>query len=157
MLFDIDRILTIFQCPDLLGRKESVYEWQKKSYTYVQFADTGRFLGAKCDEPCFYVLRSPDMINWTEPKICFRKGDFWADGDYWAPECHAMLFTSFEGKLMMSLHCPNIHPKKRILLFEMEELGDRLAIRNEITGNWYNSAGGTATDWRYKVPCTEEI
>ena len=68
-----------------------------------------------------------------------------------------MLFKTFEGKLMMSLHCPNIHKKKRILLFEMEENGDSLAIRNEITGNWYNNAGGSAQNWRYKTACTEEF
>jgi hypothetical protein len=58
---------------------------------------------------------------------------------------------------MMSLHCPNIHPKKRILLFEMEEKGDKLAIRNEVTVNWYNAAGGSAERWRYRVKCEEEI
>ncbi len=298
-------------------------------YTYVQFADTERFPEAKVDEPVFYVLKSPDLINWSAPKVCFRKGDFWADRDYWAPECHlykgryylissfraegkyrgcqclvanspegpftpvgdgpvtpkgwhcldgtlfideegapwmvfchewmqvydgqicairlsedlsqavsepeilfrasdapwrgngpadgglvtdgpflhrlpggklimlwssfsqhggytvgyarsasgtihgpwiqekiplyaldgghAMLFRTFEGALMMSLHCPNDHPRKRILLFEMEETGDTLAIRNEITGNWYNGAGGGAEHWRYRVPCTEDF
>ena len=298
-------------------------------YTYVQFVDRERFPDAVSDEPCFYVIKSPDLINWSVPKICFKKGDFWADKDYWAPECHfwrgryyiissfradgkyrgcqclvadspegpftpvgdgpvtprgwhcldgtlyvekdgspwmvfchewmqvydgqvcaiklsddlstaisepeilfrasdapwrgrmksggslvtdgpflyrmksgalimlwssfseeggytvgtarslsgtvhgpwkqdevplyaldgghAMLFNTFSGKLMMSLHCPNIHPKKRILLFEMEERGDRLAIRNEVTGNWYDGAGGTAERWRYKVKCEEEI
>ena len=68
-----------------------------------------------------------------------------------------MLFKKFGGELMMSLHCPNIHPKKRILLFEMTEKGDKLEIRNEITGNWYNNAGGAAEHWRYKSPCTEPL
>ena len=184
-------------------------------YTYVQFADTERFPDAKADTPCFYVLKSPDLFNWSEPKVCFEKGTFWADKDYWAPECHiwkdkyyiissfradgkyrgcqcldgtlfiddegspwlvfchewiqeeiplyaldgghAMLFKAFNGRLMMSLHCPNIHEKKRMLLFEMEEIGDKLAIVNEITGNWYNGAGGSAKNWRYDVPCTEEL
>lgn len=298
-------------------------------YTYVQFVDEKRFPQAKCDEPCFYVLKSKDLVNWSVPKVCFRKGDFWADKDYWAPECHiwkgkyylissfraegkyrgcqclvsespegpfeavgdgpvtpkgwhcldgtlfvddngdpwmvfchewmqvydgqicaiklsddlskavsepeilfrasdapwrgnmaadgglvtdgpfmhrlqsgtlimlwssfserggytvgyarsesgtihgpwlqekvplyaldgghAMLFRAFNGKLMMSLHCPNIHPKKRILLFEMEDEGDKLVIRNEVTGNWYNSAGGSAEKWRYNEPCTEDF
>lgn len=66
-----------------------------------------------------------------------------------------MLFRSFDDKLIMSLHCPNIHEKKRILLFEMEEVEDKLAIVNELTGNWYNSAGGSAERWRYDVPCKE--
>ena len=70
---------------------------------------------------------------------------------------HGMLFETFEGKLMMSIHCPNIHEKKRILLFEMEEKEDSLAIKNEITGNWYNTAGGSAKNWHYDSACTEKI
>ena len=66
---------------------------------------------------------------------------------------HAMLFRSFGGTLMMSLHCPNTHEKKRILLFEMEETGHTLSIVNEVTGNWYHAAGGSAAPWHYKTPC----
>jgi len=69
---------------------------------------------------------------------------------------HAMLFRAFGGELMMSLHCPNIHEKKRILIFEMDDSNDKLSIKNEITGNWYHLAGGEATNWRYKTPCTED-
>ncbi len=297
-------------------------------YTYVQFVDRERFSDAVEKEACFYVLKSPDLYNWSKPKVCFRKKDFWADKDYWAPECHiwkgkyyiissfraegkfrgcqclvsdspegpfepvgdgpvtpkgwhcldgtlfvdeegapwmvfchewmqvfdgqicavklsddlskaisepeilfraseapwrgkdhldggyvtdgpflyrfksgklimlwssfserggytvgyatsesgtihgpwtqeelplyaqdgghAMLFRAFGGELMMSLHCPNIHEKKRILIFEMDDSKDKLAIKNEITGNWYHLAGGDAENWRYKTPCTED-
>jgi hypothetical protein len=69
---------------------------------------------------------------------------------------HSMLFHTFEGQLMMSLHCPNIHPLKRILLFEMEERNGGLHIINEVTGNWYNSIRGSARDYRYKELCIEE-
>lgn len=62
---------------------------------------------------------------------------------------HAMLFNSFDGKLMMSCHCPNDHPKKRILLFEMEEKNGQLHIINEVSGNWYTNAGGVAAPWHY--------
>ncbi len=66
---------------------------------------------------------------------------------------HSMLFSSFEGKLMMSLHCPNSpHTSKRMLLFEMEEKDGKLAIVNEITGNWYNGAKGPAKNWVYREP-----
>ena len=51
---------------------------------------------------------------------------------------HSMLFYTFDGQLMMSLHSPNAHTKKRILLFQMVEDGDHLHIINEITGNWNN-------------------
>ena len=69
---------------------------------------------------------------------------------------HSMLFKTFDGQLMMSLHAPNDHKRKRILLFEMEERGDRLHIINEVTGNWYNAIGGVAARYAYKDPCIEE-
>lgn len=69
---------------------------------------------------------------------------------------HAMLFHTFSGQLMMSCHCPNDHPKKRILLFEMEEREKTVHIINEVTGNWYQNAGGLAKNWTYKSPCIEK-
>lgn len=68
---------------------------------------------------------------------------------------HAMLFHTFEGQLMMALHCPNTHGKKRALLFEMEERGDKLCIVNEVTGNWYDRMGGGGGKYRYAVPALE--
>lgn len=50
-----------------------------------------------------------------------------------------MVFTRFDGTLMMCLHTPNRPGKERMLLFEMEDSFGKLHIRNEITGNWmYN-------------------
>lgn len=63
---------------------------------------------------------------------------------------HGMLFRTFSDRLMMSIHCPNDHPKKRILLFEMEEKDGRLAIENEVTGNWYKNAKGRLQNWNYR-------
>ncbi len=57
-------------------------------YTYVQFVDSRRFPNVPAGRGYFYVLESPDLIHWSEPRVCFEKGDFWADQDYWAPECH---------------------------------------------------------------------
>jgi hypothetical protein len=70
---------------------------------------------------------------------------------------HSMLFYTFEGQLMMSLHCPNDHKRKRILLFEMAEEGDKLRIINEVTGNWYNAISGLAGRYAYAYPCEEEL
>ena len=302
----------------------------RKYYTYVQFADPARFPQLQSDEPRFFALESADLIHWSEPQVCFEKGDFWADLDYWAPEvhiwkgkyylissfrakgsyrkcqclvsdspkgpfhyirqepvtpegwqcldgtlfadrtgrpwmifchewlqvndgqvcavplsddlgtavgdpvilfyasdgpwrskrvykdyhgfvtdgpflhrmkngslimlwsgfsenggyttgyarskfgdvlgpwvqepeplyaldgAHSMLFYTFEGQLMMSLHCPNDHFRKRILLFEMQEDGNKLRIINEVTGNWYNAFGGTGKNYTYRYPCAEE-
>ena len=309
-------------------------------YTYVQFVDPDRYAHLITSEPSFYVLKSRDLINWTDPKVCFRRGSFWAREDYWAPEVHryrgryyliasfsapgrfrccqalvsdspegpfrpvseepltppgwqcldgtlyidpqdkpwlvfchewlqvydgqvcaiplsdeldrmagkplilfrasdapwrgklpadgglvtdgpflyrlpvknhltghpaslpgdnegmlimlwssfserggyttgvarsltgelagpwiqdeiplyaldgghAMLFRTFTGQLMMSLHCPNEHAKKRILLFEMDETVRTISIRNEITGNWFDRAGGAAKNWVSGIP-----
>ena len=76
---------------------------------------------------------------------------------YAADGGHAMLFYSFGGQLMMSMHSPNNHMKKHILLFEMEETKDKLAIVNEVTGNWYNNfdAPGPNQHWVYKDPIVE--
>lgn len=41
---------------------------------------------------------------------------------------HSMLFTTFEGQLMMALHSPNEGPNQRIHLFEMEDTGETLRI-----------------------------
>lgn len=70
---------------------------------------------------------------------------------------HAMLFYTFDGRLMMSLHCPNDHPKKKILLFEMEDKDGELYIINEITGNWYNQGAGAMAGYAYPSVCEEEI
>ena len=69
---------------------------------------------------------------------------------------HSMLFRTFEGQLMMALHCPNVHPKKRMLLFEMEEKQGKLHILNEVTGNWYNNLGGRYAQYVYKDPLQQE-
>jgi beta-glucosidase len=41
---------------------------------------------------------------------------------------HAMIFHTFEGTLMLALHHPNKSPNERALLFELEDIGDTLAI-----------------------------
>ena len=70
---------------------------------------------------------------------------------------HSMLFRTFEGQLMMSLHSPNIHQHKRILLFEMEENAGKLQIINEVTGNWNQRIGDTpGQEYKSSCPCIEE-
>ena len=69
---------------------------------------------------------------------------------------HAMLFRTFRGQLMMALHCPNHHPKKRMLLFEMDESHGKLSIINECTGNWFNGIGGNTNFRGYREPLKEQ-
>ena len=60
----------------------------RRYYTYVQFVDARRFPDVPVGPGHFYVLESKDLIHWSKPQVCFEQGDFWADKDYWAPECH---------------------------------------------------------------------
>ena len=72
----------------------------RRYYTYVQFADRERFPELPAGRGHFFVLESRDLIHWSRPQVCFTQGDFWADLDYWAPECHLWrgryyLFSTF--------------------------------------------------------------
>ena len=60
----------------------------RKYYTYVQFADHDRFPDLPSGGGHFFVLESEDLVHWSKPAVCFEQGTFWADLDYWAPECH---------------------------------------------------------------------
>ena len=46
---------------------------------------------------------------------------------------HPMLFRTFDGKLMMTLHSPNSGPNQRIHFFEMEDTGETLRIARRFT------------------------
>lgn len=91
-----------------------------------------------------------------------RSGEIWGpwvqqeDPLYALDGAHAMLFRTFQGQLMMALHCPNHHPKKRMLLFEMDESQGRLSIINECTGNWFNGIGGNTNFRGYRETLKEE-
>ena len=43
---------------------------------------------------------------------------------------HAMLFHRFDGQLMITLHAPNNSPLTRQRIFELEDLGDSLRVKN---------------------------
>jgi GH43 family beta-xylosidase len=34
----------------------------------------------------FYVWKSTDLVNWSEPKVCFDATEHWGDINFWAPE-----------------------------------------------------------------------
>jgi hypothetical protein len=42
---------------------------------------------------------------------------------------HAMLFKRLDGQLMMILHSPNVVPKERAVILEMEDLGDTIRVK----------------------------
>lgn len=42
---------------------------------------------------------------------------------------HGMLFEDFDGKLKLTLHCPNISLKEHPVFFDMDDTGDRLSVK----------------------------
>ncbi len=44
---------------------------------------------------------------------------------------HAMIFRRFDGALMLALHQPNQHPNERARLFELEDTGDTVRIKEK--------------------------
>ena len=69
----------------------------------------------------FDVYQSADLIEWSKPKEIFTRPEgFWATMNYWAPEVHmdrellytkdgghGMIFRTFDGPCMLTLHSPN--------------------------------------------------
>lgn len=46
---------------------------------------------------------------------------------------HPMMFRTFDGRLLMSLHSPNSGPQQRIHFFEMEDTGETLRIVRRVS------------------------
>ena len=42
---------------------------------------------------------------------------------------HGMLFRTLDGRLMLTLHCPNHQPDERPAFYEMEDTGETLRIK----------------------------
>lgn len=55
--------------------------------------------------------------SWTNDELLFSKNGG-----------HGMIFKSFDGRLMLTLHQPNITPNERMVLFEVEDTGETLKI-----------------------------
>ena len=74
----------------------------KKYYTYAVNFNLDRFPDQKVGG-AFHAIISGDLVHWSEPVEVFCQNDFWADLDYWAPECHIWkgkyyIFSSFRTK-----------------------------------------------------------
>ena len=56
---------------------------------------------------------------WTKDALLFEK-----DGG------HATVFTALDGRLMLTFHQPNISPNERMRLYELEDDGENLRLKN---------------------------
>ena len=109
-------------------------------YTYVQFADSRRFPDLPIGPGHFYVLESKDLIHWSKPQVCFEKGEFWADLDYWAPECHI-----WQGKyyLISSFRAAGTYRRCQCLMSDSPK-GPFRPVRNEpVTPEGWHCLDGT--------------
>lgn len=130
-----------------------------------------RECGFVTDGPWLYRMKDGTLImlwsnyseyGYTTGYARSRFGDIMGPWDqeevplYAMDGAHSMLFHTFEGELMMCLHCNNNAKEKRIHLFQMEEKNGGLHIVNEVTGNWYRSIRGMGERYHYEDECLEE-
>ena len=67
----------------------------------------------------FYVLKSPDLNEWSGPEPCFEPAEnFWGKYDFWAPEVHF-----YKGKYYMlaSFKADGVHRGTQILVSQRPE------------------------------------
>ena len=68
--------------------------YEGKYYCYATSSDKG-----------FFVWSSDDLVNWSEPSLCFRAIDYWGISHFWAPEVvyrngkFVMHYTAMSGAL----------------------------------------------------------
>ena len=110
--------------------------WSKKSTQYGCHVTDAPFLYKSKSGKLFMIWASGGQTGYTEGIAISASGNL---ADPWTQQGeplysndggHGMLFTTFDGKLMMVLHSPN-GPAARPRLFEMQDTGDTLKVLAE--------------------------
>jgi arabinan endo-1,5-alpha-L-arabinosidase len=113
--------------------------WSRKSGQYGCHVTDGPYLYTSKSGRLFMIWTSGGYSGYTLGIAISPSGDLagpWQQQDepvYQKNGGHGMLFTTFDGQLMMVLHSPNdrgAQPK----IFELQDTGETLRIRNEFTG-----------------------
>jgi arabinan endo-1,5-alpha-L-arabinosidase len=113
--------------------------WSKKSDQYGCHVTDGPFLYKSRSGKLFMIWSSGGYAGYTTGIAISDSGKLagpWrqqAEPIYDQDGGHGMLFTAFDGRLMMALHSPNDRAA-RPRIFEMEDAGETLRIRTELTG-----------------------
>lgn len=111
--------------------------WAKITKTEGCFVTDGPFLYKSKSGKLMMIWASFSETGYTEGIAISESGKLtgpWKQQDeplYTADGGHAMLFKTFEGKLMMTLHSPNSRDA-RPHIFEMEDTGNTLKIMKEL-------------------------
>ena len=98
-----------------------LYRSPKCGALYMIWSNTLKREGKKDPDYCIFVRKSSGgrlAGPWSKDELLFSK-----DGG------HGMIFKTFDGRLMLTLHQPNNTPNERMALFEVEDAGDTLRIK----------------------------
>ena len=109
-----------------------LYRSPKNDALYMIWSNTVERNGKK--DYCVFVRKSPGgnlAGPWSGDELLFAENGG-----------HGMIFRTFDGRLMLTLHQPNSTPDERMVLFELEDTGSTLRIKNGI------EPLVTCEDWR---------
>ena len=113
--------------------------WSRKSDQYGGHVTDGPYLYTSKSGKLFMIWTSGGYTGYTLGIAISSSGKLagpWQQQDepvYQKDGGHGMLFTTFDGKLMMVLHSPN-NRGAQPHIFELEDTGETLKIINEFTG-----------------------
>lgn len=114
--------------------------WSRKSPQYGCHVTDGPYLYTSKSGKLFMIWTSGGYTGYTLGIAISPSGKLagpWqqqAEPIYKDDGGHGMLFTTFDGRLMMTLHCPN-NRDARPRIFQMQDTGDTLKITREFTGD----------------------
>ena len=98
-----------------------LYRSSKSGVLYMIWSNTIRLDGKEGPDYCVFVRKSSGgrlAGPWSKDDLLFSKNGG-----------HGMIFKTFNGRLMLTLHQPNVTPDERMALFEIEDTGETLRIR----------------------------
>jgi len=113
--------------------------WSRKSDQYGCHVTDGPYLYTSKSGKLFMLWTSGGYTGYTTGIAISDSGKLagpWkqqSEPVYGKDGGHAMLFTTFDGRLMMVLHSPN-GPGAQPRVFEMEDTGETLRVISEFTG-----------------------
>lgn len=114
-------------------------KWSMKLPDYNSYITDGPYLYTSKSGKLFMIWTSVGYTDYTLGIAISPSGKLagpWQQQDeplYKEDGGHGMLFTTFDGKLMMVLHAPN-NPDARPRIFELEDTGETLKVVEEFTG-----------------------
>lgn len=101
-----------------------LYRSPKSGALYMIWSNTVKRNDGKDPDYCVFVRTSKSgkiAGSWSKDTLLFRENGG-----------HGMLFKTFDGRLMLTLHQPNRSPDERMALFRVEDVGETL----KIVGRW---------------------